>query len=137
MAKPGTRLSTGHTAPAAPALRPGNHDPLPRRAPTSFKLQLFVSLHNFGGNHALNLRRERTQTRPLVAVGWNRARPACAEPTAPRAAGHPAHVQNPVCSGARASSSRRRPCLGQAASGQLIAVSSPSLIKSSTYCFRH
>lgn len=31
----------------------------------------------------------------------------------------------------------RWPCLGQAASGQLIAVSNPSLIKSSTYCFRH
>lgn len=31
----------------------------------------------------------------------------------------------------------RWPCLGQAASGQLMAVSNPSLIKSSTYCFRH
>lgn len=29
------------------------------------------------------------------------------------------------------------PLLGQAESGQLIAVSRPSLIRSSTYCFRH
>lgn len=51
-------------------------------------------------------------------------------------AGPPRTPPNPVTP-ARASLSCSWPCLGQAASGQLMAVSNPSLIKSSTYCFRH
>lgn len=113
-----------------------------QRPLTSFKLQLFISLHNFSCNHTLNLQRKKRhkdyamqRARMPYNMRPSRTQQDPAKPARPTMHRQQNHMLPPPTQ--RASFSWRWPFLGHAASGQLIAVSRPSLIKSSTYCFRH